>query len=88
MIGNRRDRASMEENTFRIENFHLRIPGLTPQEAHQVAIETAQRLAGRLPDRMTAFHLGALDLHLTIPAGTRRNRVRDLIVEAIIKRIS
>jgi hypothetical protein len=77
-----------DANTFQIDNLHLRIPGLTPQEAHQLAHEAAQRLAGRLPERMTALHLGALDLRLTVPWGTPRSRVADLIVEAILKRIT
>jgi hypothetical protein len=77
----------MDANTLKIDDFHLKIPGLTPQEAHHVANEAAQRLAGRLPDPMTALHLGALDLRLTVPRGTPRNRVADLIVDAILNRI-
>jgi hypothetical protein len=78
----------MDANTFQIDNLHLQIPGRTPQEAHQLANEAAQRLAGRLPEQMTALHLGALDLRLTIPPDTPKNQMADLIVEAILKRIT
>jgi hypothetical protein len=77
----------MDANTFQIDNLYLRIPGLTTQEAHQVANEAAERLAARLPERLSALHLGALDLRLTVPRGTPLSRVTDLIVEAILKRI-
>jgi hypothetical protein len=74
--------------TIQIDQFHLRVPGLTSDEAHQLADETARRLAGRLPDRVTAQDLGVLDLHLTVPWGTPRSRVADLIVEAILKQLA
>jgi hypothetical protein len=74
-------------STIQIDQFLLRIPGLTPQEARQLAEETARRLSGRLPDRVTAQDLGVLDLHLTIPRGTPRSRVSDVIVQAILKRL-
>ena len=73
--------------TLHIENLHLRIPGLTPQEAHQLAVETVRRLAGRLPDRMTAQHLERLDLQLAVPPETPRSRLPELIVAAILNRI-
>lgn len=78
----------MDTHTLQIDHLHLRIPGLTPQEAHQLANEAVQRLAGRLPERMAALHLGALDLHLTVPWGTPRRRMANLIVDAILKRIA
>lgn len=74
-------------STLQIDKFHLRIPGLTPQEAHQLAVETVRRLAGRLPDRMTAQHLETLDLQLTVAPGTPRSRLPELIVTGILKRI-
>lgn len=80
--------ASMDTPTLQIDNLHLRIPGLTPQEAHHLAHETAQRLAGRLSDQMTALHLGALDLRLTVPPDTPKHQLADLIVDAILKRIT
>jgi hypothetical protein len=74
--------------TLHIENLHLRIPGLTPQAAQQLAMETVQRLAGRLPDRMTAQHLDELNVHLSVPAGTPRHQMAELILAAILKRIT
>jgi hypothetical protein len=74
-------------STIQIDQFLLRIPGLTAEEARQLANETALRLCGRLPDRVTARDLGILDLHLTIAEGTPRSRVADMIVAAIFKQL-
>jgi hypothetical protein len=77
----------MNANMLKIENLHLQIPGLTPQQAHHVGYEVAQQLARRLPARVTPLHLARLDLRLTIPAGTPQGRIVDLVVDAIVERI-
>ena len=78
----------MDAGTFQIDQLHLKVPGVTPRRAHQLANEIVHQLSGRLPERTTAFYLETLDLHLTVPQGTPPNRMADLIVEAILKRIA
>ncbi len=78
----------MAANTIKIDELCLRIPGLMPQEAHQVGNEVARRLAMRLPERVAALHLGALDLRLTVPQGAGQSEAVDLIVDAIVKRLA
>ncbi len=78
----------MNANTVEIDQLCIRIPGLTSQQAHHLGNEVARRLAMRLPERVAALHLGALDLRLTVPQGTRQSQAVDLIVDAIVKRLA
>ena len=87
MTANRRSSVVMETNLLKIDQLNLRLPGLTPQQAHRLGHEVAQKLARRLPANLSAAQLDVLDLRLSIPPGTPQNRMADLVVEAIVKRI-
>jgi hypothetical protein len=71
-----------------IENLCLRIPGLSAEESRRLGEEIAQRLAGRLPARRTPLCLDALNLHLTVPVGTERGRLAELITAAILEKLA
>jgi hypothetical protein len=74
--------------TVKINRLQLQIPGLTPPQARRLGREVARRLAERLPGHVTPQELGALELRLTAPPGASTQRLADLVVDALLKRIS
>jgi hypothetical protein len=71
-----------------IQTLRLRVPGLNAEEGHRLGGEVVQRLADGLPEQVTPQRLGALDLQLMIPTGTRRDRLAMLIAEAVLGRLA
>lgn len=76
----------MDGEQVRIDHLHLRIPGLSPEEAERLAREVAGRLADRLGalDLEREIRLGALDLRLEMPPGASRETLVEMIVERVL----
>jgi hypothetical protein len=75
-------------NNIRIDQLHLRVPGLTRGQAKHLGITVARQLARQLPGIRRERNLSTVNLRLTIPAGTPRERLGSVIVAGIIKKIS
>lgn len=70
---------------LRIEELVLRVPGYNKEEAQTLGQEVARHVADGLPVQQRDRYLGALDLRLSVPAGTSRRQIARLIAEAILK---
>ncbi len=77
----------MRGETVRIHELHLRVPGLTSEEGRALGAEVARRVGEALLMRGRAERLGALELRLTIPAGTPRNQLAERLAAEIAKRL-
>ncbi len=77
----------MPGETVRIDELHLRVPGLSAEEARRLGEEVAWRMADALPVEGRVEHLGALDLRLTVPSGTPRDRLAEEIARAILQKL-
>jgi hypothetical protein len=75
-------------NSTRIDQLHLRVPGLSREQANHFGITVAQQLARQLPAITRSGNLSALRVRLTIPTGTPRERLGSVIAAGIIKKIS
>ncbi len=73
----------MGREVVRIEEMRLRIPGLSREEASALGQRVAELLAEQLPRTARAQQLGALNLRTSIPLGTPREKLPELIVQAI-----
>lgn len=78
----------MGRETVRIEEMRLRIPGLSAEEARTLGQDVARLLSEQLPRSGPTRHLGLLDLRTNIPQGTPRDRLAELIVQAIKKSLA
>jgi hypothetical protein len=74
----------MPGETVRIDELHLRVPGLSAGEAKSFAEEVARRVAEELPLSGRQEQVGLLDLHLTFTQGTRRDRLAGAVAEKIL----
>ena len=77
----------MATNNIRIDQLHLRVPGLSREHAGHLGAAVAQQLASQLPAAMRSRHLGALRLRLTIPRDTPRQRLGSIIAAGIVKQL-
>lgn len=77
----------MASDTVEIERFHLRIPGLTRDEAQGVGREAMQRVADSLPKNGKQQNLGSLDLRVNVPVGTPRDQLAKMIALSILERL-
>jgi hypothetical protein len=77
----------MNRQTVTIDQLHLRIPGLSADEARLLAADITQRIGEMLPPDGRHERLGALDVHITLPAGTPRDRMAGPIARAILERL-
>lgn len=68
-----------------IEELVLRVPGFSEEEGRSLGNEVAQRVADGLPAQYRNRHLDALDLNVSVPAGTSSSQMAKLIAEAILK---
>lgn len=77
----------MASDEIRIDQMRLRVPGLTAQEARSLGEEIAQRVADGLPAYGRIEHLGSIDVRVSVPSGTPRDRLAERIAEEILKRL-
>lgn len=73
--------------TVEIETLHLRIPGLSREEARRTGEEVAQRVSLDLPAYGKNQRLGALNLRVNLPVGTPRDQIAKLIALALLEKL-
>lgn len=71
-----------------IEEFFLRLPGLSADEARAVAREVADRVGHGLELALPPRALGALDLKLTVRPGATRDEMVDTVARAVLEGLS
>jgi hypothetical protein len=72
-------------DTIEIRDLVLRIPGLDRNDARDLGHEVARRLSEELPTWPLRRHPGAIDLRVTVPAGTPRRELARVIAEQIAR---
>lgn len=74
-------------NTVQIDQLHLRIPGLSREEAACLGADVAEQIAQSLPSDGRREHLGALDMRVSIQHGTPRDQIARLIARSILEKL-
>jgi hypothetical protein len=75
-------------NNTRIDQLHLRVSGLSRDQAKHLGLTVAQQLAREFPTIARSGNLRSLNVRLAIPTGTPRERLGSVIAEGIVKKIS
>jgi hypothetical protein len=70
-----------------IDHMLFRLPGLTPQEAHEVGRNVGLRLSQRVESLQTFQQVDTLHLSLRLRSDASPEEMVDVIVEAILERI-
>jgi hypothetical protein len=78
----------MPGEAVHIEEFRLRVPGLSAEEARLMGEDVARRVAQTMPVHGRVEHLGVLDMKLSIPYATPRDRLAEEIARAIVKALA
>jgi hypothetical protein len=77
----------MARNTVKIEKLHLRIPGLSREEARRMGEDVAQRISESLPAKGRRERLGALEMRVRIQPETSRDGLARLIAQSILEKL-
>lgn len=77
----------MPRETVRIDELHLRVPGLNRGEAHDLAQSVARKVAQSLARDGRSERLGVLEIRASAPAGTPVDRLADVIATAVGERL-
>jgi hypothetical protein len=77
----------MPAETVRIDDFQLRVPGLSAEEARQLGQEVARRVAEELSVQGRMEHLGALELGVSIAREMPRDRLAEEIARAVVEKL-
>jgi hypothetical protein len=77
----------MTRNTVQIDRLHLRIPGLSREEATRMGADVAEHIAQSLPSDGRREHLGALDMRVSIQQGTPRDQLARVIARSILEKL-
>lgn len=75
----------MADETLKIEELHVKIPGLSAGEGRNLGEEVARHIGEGLPSQNKLRHLGSLNLRLNIPPGTPGTQMASVIAQAIFK---
>jgi hypothetical protein len=75
----------MHASQIRIDELRLRVPGLTREQAYLLGQEVAQRLAVELSASTRTQQLGVLNLRVNLEPGTPRERLGELIAQAVTR---
>jgi hypothetical protein len=78
----------MPVETVRIENLHLRVPGVSADEARRIGEEVARRVADLLPSQGRVERLSMLDLRVSVPLETPRDRLAEEVARAIVRSLA
>ena len=73
----------MAAERIRIDELHLRVPGLSREEARRLGEEVALRLAKDLQGSVRPQLLGSLELRMTAAHGASRDELTRQIADAI-----
>lgn len=75
----------MSDENVRIDDLTIRIPGTSPEEGKALGEEVVRHLVEGLPEQTRSWHLGALELRVSLPSGGEHGDVSRHIAEAILK---
>ena len=78
----------MSGEPIRIGELRVRVPDISNDEARPLGQEVARHLSEQLPLRMVPQQLGALEVKVPVPQGAGRERLPQLISEAILKALA
>lgn len=73
--------------TVEIETLHLRLPGLTRDEAQSVARKVSEQVSKRLPRRRTTQRIDTINLRVNLSAGLSQDEISKLIARAILEKL-
>ncbi len=77
----------MARNTVQIGELHLRIPGLSREEAQRMGADVAQRISDSLPGKGRRERLGALEMRLSLQSETPRDGLAEMIANSILEKL-
>ena len=69
----------------RIDRMQLRIPGISQEDANILGGAVIRRVSEKLPNRVRSRRLANLDVKVSIPWGTPKERLAEMIAEQICK---
>ena len=75
----------MAVDKVHIDHFQLRIPGMRQEEANILARQVIMRMANYLPKDMHTKSLNRLEMKVSIPQGTPKERLAEEIAHRICK---
>lgn len=75
----------MGADSVRIDEMRLNIPGLGREEANILGRDVIQRVSKKLPERIRSRRLTSLDVKVSVPQGTPKERLAEIIAEQICK---
>ncbi len=73
--------------TVEIETLHLRLPGLSRDEAQSVARKVSDQVSKRLPRGRKAQRIDAINLRVNLSAGLSQDELSKLIARAILEKL-
>jgi len=74
----------MGDETIRIGQLWLRIPGLSVAQAKRLGEEVARRVALGVTNDGRTEHLGAIELRISVPAGASESMLAERIAEQVL----
>jgi len=77
----------MARNTVEVRRLHLRIPGVSREEAQRLGKDVAHRIAQSLPSAGRREQLGALDIRVSLRPGTPRDQIARLVAESVLEKL-
>ena len=77
----------MTRNTVEIQKLHLRVPGLSREEATRMGADIANHIAQSLPADGRSERLGAVDMRVSLQQGTPRDQLAKLIARSILEKL-
>lgn len=77
----------MARNTVQIGKLHLRIPGVSREDAWCLGENVAHHMAQNLPSTARSEKLGALDIRVTLRPATSRGQIARLVAKAVLEKL-
>jgi hypothetical protein len=71
-----------------IESLVLRVPGITPDDARELAMRIANELLARIDGLALHDHVHLADLRVTMPADAPRDRWPELVADRLIEALA
>lgn len=75
----------MAHERARVDELHIRVPGLTAEEGSRFGAEVARRVADGLSPGGGRKVVSELDIRVTVPAGTDRTRLAEAVARRILE---
>jgi len=70
-----------------IQELLLRIPSLSAEDARRLGEEVARQIADKIPAGVGSRYIENIDLRLSLPSGTSRKKMVDIISTRILAEI-